>query len=329
MIKHIRVALTALLLLCQQAGFAQNKGGSIVRNLAAKTVTIITADKKITLLIDYSSGCVIRQLIVNGKNTLSPSGIFSGVKTDKDDFTSASNKTKVQVNPTGNAVTIKGISFGDAATGVNETWRFVLDRNKITWDIDRQYNNDSKLQDMAMPKWNFAGLSVWKGGIFDNGGMVWCKYLDKVNDTYGVHTGGVTFWNETSGDGLAINASTDLDHTIAAKYSHSENNEFTFTQLVSEEPMQQRYNLSRFVNRRADVFAPFEVRKGSTTLHLVLQYVNYFAKYSRGKLTGIDAGAVRELMNTTGRYGVVDNNIIGANGWKTNGNACTSHSLPR
>lgn len=51
---------------------------------------------------------------------------------------------------------------------------------------------------------------------------------------------------------------------------------------------------------------------------LEMEYVDYAVAYSRGNLPGIDAEAVRELMNTTGRYGVVDNTIVGANGWTTN-----------
>lgn len=306
------------LICCLQITRGYSISGGIIHNRAAKTITITTADNNLSLLINYSSGCVIKQLNIKGKNTLSPSGIFSGIQTDAATYTSANQTQPVQVSETANSVNIKGISFSDATIGVSETWRFTLNGSKIDWDITREYDHDARLQDMAMPKWHFTNLSVWKGGIFDNGGMVWCKYLKQVDDTYGVHTGGVTFWNAQSGDGLGIASNPDAGFEIAAKYSHSKNNEFTCTQLVTGNPMQQRYHLSRFVNRKADVFAPFEVKKGKVSVHLILQYVDYFKKYSRGNLAGIDAVAVRELMNTTGRYGVVDNNIIGANGWTTN-----------
>lgn len=318
MIRQIKVGLILLLLSGRQVGYTNGLIGGITHNRIAKTVTIVTADKNLSLLIDYSSGCIVKQLNITGKNTLSAAGIYSGIQTNNNSFNSGDRTAVLQVSETANSLSIKGIHFGDAGIGVSETWRFTLSGNKIDWDITREYDHDAKLQDMAMPKWNFANLSVWKGGIFDNGGMVWCKYLNQVNDTYGVHTGGVTFWNAQSGDGLGIVANPEAGYEIAAKYSHSKNNEFTCTQLVTESPMQQRYNLSRFVNRKADVFAPLEVKKGKVTLHLVLQYVDYFKKYSRGNLAGTDADAVRELMNTTGRYGVVDNNIIGANGWTTN-----------
>lgn len=282
----------------------------------AKAVTITTPDKKTSITIDYSNGCIIKQLSLNGKNVLSTSGVYTGIRTSKATFSSGDHNKEITATKSIDGVVLSGISYGDDVISVKEIWDFKLNGNKIIWDITREYNNAATLEEMAFPKWNFADLSVWKGGILDNGGMVWCKYLKQVNDTYGVHTGGVTFWNTDSGDALRITPRTDKK--IAAKYSHSDKNEFTCTQLITDTQLKQRYNLSRFVSQRADVFAPFEVKKGKTTVSFELQYVDYNREYSRGTLPGIDAIAVRELLNTTGRYGVVDNNIIGANGWLTN-----------
>lgn len=318
MTKKILTGVFILLLLLQQVSFSSAIQKNIRHDRTAKTISITAPDKSLSILIDYSSGCIIKQLNIKGNNTLSPSGIYSGVQTKSGTFSSADHLTQVQVIETTNGATLKGINYGDNTIGIKETWSFKLDGNKIAWDITRQYSQDTQLEDMSFPKWNFADLSVWKGGIIDNGGMVWCKYLKQVNDTYGVHTGGVTFWNAKSGNALSINAKTDDGNAIATKYSHSPKNEFTCTQLVTGTPLNQRYNLSRFVGKRANVFAPFEAKEGTVAAHFVLQYVDYFVKYSRGKLSGIDADAVRELLNTTGRYGVVDNNIIGANGWTSN-----------
>ena len=290
----------------------------IKHNVSAKTITITVPDKKTSITIDYSNGCVIKQLSLNGKNTLSPSGVYTGIRTSNATFSSADDNKHIIVTKNTNGITLSGISYGNGVVSVKEIWNFKLNGNKIVWDITRDYDNDANLEDMAFPKWNFTDLSVWKGGIMDNGGMVWCKYLKQVNDTYGVHTGGVTFWNTESGDALRITAKTDKGKEIASKYSHSEKNEFTCTQLITDTQLHQRYDLSRFVSQKADVFAPFEIKKGKVKVSFELQYVDYNHEYSRGTLAGIDAVAVRELLNTTGRYGVVDNNIIGANGWLTN-----------
>lgn len=277
------------------------------------SITITTSDKKLSLTIDHSNGCVIKQLSLNGKNVLSASGIYTGFRTKSGTF-SSSGDIKITKNEAG--IILSGISYGNNDIAVKEIWDFKVNGNKINWVITREYNRNAQLEDMAFPQWNFSDLSVWKGGIIDNGGMIWCKYLKQVNDTYGVHTGGVTFWNAASGDALRISATSD--QAIASKYSHSPQGEFTATHLATAVPLKQRYNLSRYVSQKADVFAPFEVEKGTVKISFELQYVDYNKQYSRGTLPGIDAVSVRELLNTTGRYGVVDNNIIGANGWLTN-----------
>lgn len=297
---------------------ATGKNSGIKHDPVSKTVKIADSNQNLLLLIDYSNGCKITQLDIKGNNTLSSSGIYTGIKTMDKTIYSSINASDIKVTETKESITLSNIAYGGNSIKVNESWIFRLIGDKITWNIQRDYNSSGELDEMAFPQWNFSDLTVWKGGIIDNGGMVWCKYLPGVNDTYGVHTGGVTFWNPDSGNALRIIAGTDKGNSIAAKYSHSDKNEFTYTQFVTNEELGQRHNLNRFVYQNSDVFSPFEVKKGSVSINLELEYIDYFAEYSRGTLPGIDAEAVRELLNTTGRYGVVDNNIVGANGWTTN-----------
>ncbi|WP_421944258.1 hypothetical protein [Pedobacter sp.] len=313
--KFIIFAAISSILLCS---YYQVKANDFVINDAeSKKITITTPDKKLSLIIDYAKGCVVSKLIVNGKQTLSSAGVFSGMSKGLKTFTSAKGARKAIVSQN-NQVTIHGISYGDKELEITESWTFTLKGNAVIWDITREYNQDAILEDNAFPRWNFSNLSEWKGGILDNGGMVWCKYLKNTNDTYGVHTGGVTFWNADTGNGLRISPTIYEGNKIASKFSQNENGNFTFSQIVSKDDLKQRHNLSRFVNGKFDVFAPFKVKKGRVKLSLKLDYVDYFKAYSRGNLPGIDAVSVRELLNTTGRYGVVDNNIIGGNGWLTN-----------
>ena len=284
---------------------------------APKKITISDPGQKLVLQLDYSDGCKITQLKVKGKNVLSESGVYTGFRTRGGSFTSCSGQDGIKVEESGNKILIKNIIYGDHSISVNESWSFDLNGDKIIWNINRKYSNLAKLEEMAFPQWNFADLAVWKGGILDNGGMVWCKYLREVNDTYGVHTGGVTFWNPDTGNALRIKAKSD-GRQLAAKYSQSDKKEFVCTHFVTDEELEPRYNLNRFVHQRSDVFVPFNVQKGDVNMTLEMEYVDYAVAYSRGNLPGIDAEAVRELMNTTGRYGVVDNTIVGANGWTTN-----------
>lgn len=312
----LRIIYTLVLLLCGQVCFAAV--AAISDHPVNKTITISVPDKTLSIVIDYAAGCSIKQLNIKGKNVLSAAGIYTGIRTKNGTFSADKSLGKVTVAESPGEVTISGISYGNAAMSVEEKWHFKLLGQKIIWSIDREYKQEGELEDMAFPGWHFADLSVWKGGILDNGGMVWCKYLKQTGDTYGVHTGGATFWNAESGDGLRIRTSPEGKAEVASKYTHGPGQEFVSTQLVTATPLKQRYQLSRFVSGKEDVFAPFNVKKGITKVTCELQYVDYFAEYSRGTLPGIDVNAVRELMNTTGRYGVVDNNIIGANGWLTN-----------
>ncbi|MEO3405424.1 hypothetical protein AAFN85_16055 [Mucilaginibacter sp. CAU 1740] len=313
-----KLTIAALIIFLLPGILYANTSNGIKYDPVTKTITITVPDKKLSLTIDCASGCIIRRLSVNGRNTLSANGIQTGIQTKNGEYLSGDNNPDIKVTERAGHFVITGIGYGNNTIHVTETWDFELKNNKVYWGITRQYNNAALLEDMAFPKWSFADLSVWKGGILDNGGMVWCKYLRKVNDTYGVHTGGVTFWNDQSGDGLRIKPVLQPGSSVASKYSHSAKNEFTCAQIITDSTLQQRYNLSRFVSQKADVFAPFEVRKGEVTVRYELEYIDYFTKYSRGTLTGIDAKSVRELLNTTGRYGVVDNNIAGGNGWLTN-----------
>ncbi|WP_353195918.1 hypothetical protein [Parapedobacter defluvii] len=304
-----RFSFTVLLLLVT-AGVR----GQVVHDPVGKNIRIITADKQLAISIDYATGCQITALEINNENTLAPTGIFTAIQTTDAYLSSQEQPREIDVSSRSDRVILEGITLG-AAT---ESWQFDVKGDKIIWTISRTYAADLALEDMAMPAWHFADLTTWKGGILDNGGMVWCKYLASPHDTYGVHTGGVTFWNEEKQDGLHIAAYADDGRFIAAKYSQNEQGAFTSTHLVTDTELGQRYHLSRFVHGKADVFAPFEVKRGRTQVTYELSRINYFEVYDRGTLPGIDQTAVRELLNTTGRYGVVDNRIVGANGWITN-----------
>ena len=290
----------------------------IKQNHATKTVMIADNSNNLQILIDYSRGCKISKVNIKGKNTISPLGVYTSIKTETKLFTSLESTVQAKVKAEKNRLEVSNIVFGDEKMGISETWIFTSNGKQITWEILRQYMQNGRLDNMAMPVWNFSDLSIWKGGILNTGGMVWCKYLENKDDTYGVHTDGVTFWEPKSGDGFRVEASSNTGGNIACTFSHSENDEFKFTQYLTPVELGQRYQLSRFVNKKSDVFVPFEVKKGTSNISLTLSYVDYNQEYDRGTLVGIDAIAVRELFNTTGRYGVVDKNIAGGNGWRTN-----------
>lgn len=315
----IRLTIVTIVSLCiHLTAFCEGHANKkIVHNKAQRTIAVTIQDGNMEMLIDYSDGCFIKRLSVKGKNTLSPSGVLTGVKVGNRLYTSRIKSDSPVVQITDNLINISHINYGDSVR-IRETWIFEVEEESITWELRRSYPDSLKVEEVYFPKWNFSDLSVWKGGIIDNGGMVWCKYLKNVDDSYGVHTGGTTYWNEISGHGLSVQGTGLKGAQIASQYSHSPNGEFTCTHLVTNEQLAQRHNLNRFVSGKSNVFAPFKVNKGEISASFTIKYIDYFKLYDRGNLITINAAAVRELFNTTARYGVVDNNIVGGNGWLTN-----------
>ena len=290
----------------------------IKQNNNSKTVDMTDGSGKLAMRLNYSAGCLIDRLIINGKNTLSSSGIFSGIKPKTEIFTSKTANNRPDIKVEGKTLTVKNISIGNTNMQVNEEWRFTPEQSGIKWEITRKYNSEGLIEDLEMPVWNFANLAVWKGGILSNGGMVWCKYLSDKLDAFGIHCCGVTFWNPESGDGLGILSKGDKGKYIASKFFHSADDEFSFAQYLTDSELLPRYKLNRFVKGKTDIFAPVTVKREAVTITLQITYVDYNKEYPTGKLPGIDAQAVREIRNTTARYGVVDQNIMGGNGWTTN-----------
>ncbi|MBI5010518.1 MAG: hypothetical protein HZB98_12930, partial [Bacteroidia bacterium] len=284
---------------------------------AGKKIILSDADGNLQLEVDYSYGCRISQMIVKGRETLSGKGAFTSVKKDASLFTSLQPASIPRVKIRKNNVTVSNIVFGNDLMKVAEVWIFNAYPDNVTWEIRREYMNDGQLESVAIPEWNFVSLDTWKGGILNTGGVVWCRYLKEQDDTYGVHTNGVTFWETESESGLRIDAGP-VSGEVAASFSHAPGKVFRFTQFLSPSELNQRYDLSRFVSKKENVFSPFEIQKSETAIRLRLSYIDYGKEYSRGVLPGFDEISIRELLNTTGRYGVVDKNIIGGNGWVTN-----------
>jgi hypothetical protein len=65
------------------------------------------------------------------------------------------------------------------------------------------------------------------------------------------------------------------------------------------------------------VFAPVKITTGGMSVEYTLQPFAYNIAYDRGDLKGINEASVNEMINTIGRYGVVDENLYGSNGWRT------------
>src|SRR3984957_19802471 len=155
-----------------------------------KVATISDGQGRLMLRLNYDGRCILDQVIVRGREAGSASGVCTGIRVDEKWFTTKNIVTPV-VTANKNRLTVTGISFGRPGEEIHETWRFTVKPDGIVWRITRSYPTNVVLDDAAFPEWYFASLATWTGGLLDNGGVVWSKYLDKTNTTYAGHFGTV------------------------------------------------------------------------------------------------------------------------------------------
>lgn len=275
----------------------------------------------LVLRLNLEGGCKLDRVFVRGRQVLATdSGVYSGIKVSNDWFTTAAMFSPTESKLTRTTVTVSGIRAGGDGVEMDETWSFSVERNRIEWKIQRRYLAGGRLEDSALPAWEFANLSTWTGGMLDNGGVAWNRYLETPNATLGMHAGAVTFWNRDSADALRIGARA-ADSQTALRFSRQPAGTELTVFSVTDAELAPKNNLCRFLANRQDLWAPFTVQPGETTVAYTLEALDYPQEYDRGRFAGLDGASVRELLNTIGRYGVIDRRILGANGWRT-GFAC-------
>ncbi len=96
--------------------------------------------------------------------------------------------------------------------------------------------------------------------------------------TYGVHTNEASFWNSTNNNGLHILVNAPGEQ-VAMKYSRTEDDKLAYSIAVSQKEMLPRYDSGthrrRFIRKKTDVWAPFEVMAGTTTQTIDFSAFNY------------------------------------------------------
>jgi hypothetical protein len=291
--------------------------GTIHLDARQKLITLADGQGRLALRLNYQDRCVLDQVIVRGHEVAAESGVASGIRVDGQWFTSRTMATP-QVAIHKNTVTVTGILFGKPGVEwVRETWQFTVLPDQILWRIIRKYFMETSLEDAAFPEWDFSNMSTWTGGMLDDGGVVWNKYLGTPNATYGAHAGTVTFWNHERRDCLRITPTIPEDHYGTVRFSHLTNNIFSFNYAVSSKELKLKHDQRRFLSNRQDLWAPFQVKAGELTVEFALQALDYNQAYDRGTFQGLDGGNVRELLNSVGRYGVIDKRLVGGNGWRS------------
>jgi hypothetical protein len=291
--------------------------GTINQDAQRKVITLTDGQGQLTLRLNYDHRCVLDQVTVRGRQVIAESGVASGIRVKGRWF----KTTGGIANPDGainkNTLTVNGIAFGPPDSEVHETWQFTVQAEGIVWRITRDYSAMTTLDDAAFPEWDFASMATWTGGMLDNGGVVWNKYLDTPNATYGAHASAVTFWNRDQHDCLRITPSLANNQKGSVRFSHQTNDLFSFNFVVSNEELKPKHDLCRYLSDKQDLWAPFQTTAGAVTAEFTLQALDYDGAYDRGTFPGLDGGNIRELLNTVARYGVIDRNLVGGNGWRS------------
>jgi len=290
--------------------------GTIQIDQAQKLVTLADGQGDLGLRLSYDGRCILDQVIVRGHQVAADSGVYTGVRENGQWFTTRDLATPV-VSTRKNTLSVAGITFGPQGSEIHETWQFTVEPDQIIWHINRRYPKDALLDDAAFPEWNFGSLSTWTGGLLDDGGVVLDKYLESPNTTYGAHFGTVTLWNSESGDCLRIIPRLPKGQYGSGRFSHQTNGVLSFNYVVSDESAKPKQSLARFLPNRQDLWAPFKVKRSEVNVELALKPLDYAGSYDRGKLSGLDAAKVGELLNTVARYGVIDQHLVGGNGWRS------------
>lgn len=305
------------LLILSMSVFSQ-KTSLIVLNKSKKVITLSDSSRNLALQLNYSSGCVLDKITVKGIEVTGNGNIvYSGIRFGDKSFTSQKCSTLPVITIASNTVNISSLKFGDASNAVEEEWQFKINKNDIQWRINRHYLNKGTIDENYLPCWQFNSMQTWDGSMLDNGGVAWCRFLDKAGTSYGTHASALTFWNRLNNACFKITPGNDPKTFMSAIFSHLQNNVLSVIQSSSAEELDTKYGLRRFITTGQDVFAPVKINKSYISVTYTLQALSYNETYVRGVLKGIKEKSVNEMLNTIGRYGVVDKNLYGSNGWRT------------
>jgi Bacterial alpha-L-rhamnosidase 6 hairpin glycosidase domain len=290
----------------------------------AKTATVSSADETLSLHLRFDDRCLVDQLSIFGRQVVAPqTGACTAVKVNDAWHTTRAGIASPQVKHDGPTLRLTDIHFGPPDFPVTEEWLFAVADDHIDWTITRTYHASGQLQDTYFPGFDFLDMATWTGGILDTGGVAWTKYLDTPQATYSSHSGSVIFWNKDTEDCLKVAASpAPPAQDLTARFSRHPSNIFSASFWPSDTPLVPGHGLARFLADRQDVWrpAPISVDRAhplTITNTVTLTARRYDEVSNLGTLVGIDGDAVRELLNTIGRYGVIDRGLSGSNGWRS------------
>ncbi len=307
----VAIMLSATGLLAQQRPVVSN-------DPVSGRVTLATADGGLAVLLSYKGGCSLRELKVRERGVRKGGSVAStGIQVGDRIYSSEVSESQPVIKISDNLIIVDSIRFGGHEMPVSEKWTFTVTGNAIRWDIERRYEKDGMVDDILFPCWEFDSMKNWDGAMLDNGGVAWNRFLANPGESYGTQAGSLVLWNRVNNNCLNIKMDDQPLMNRVATFSHRENGVYSIRQASSPAPVPTLHGMYRFRGRGEKIYGPFRVEKGTVSSSFTMIPAAYDVQYDRGMLKGIDEGAVNEMFNTIGRYGVVDRNLYGSNGWRT------------
>lgn len=281
-------------------------------------VSIHSGEGRLMFRLKYTDGCYFDRVEVSGKQVIdSEKGISSAIKVDGQWYSSRDKSTTPQVRVDGNTVTVEHIQYGSEDFQVEESWQLTAIEDAVEWRIRRQTKGVGVLEDAASAEWVFSDMNMWTGAILDNGCVAWNRLLESKNMTFGSHAGKVLFWNKRDDRCLEIDPIGIGAQHMATRFSHNSDDTHSFVHTLSDSVLETRVNLSRFLPDSQVVWKPFGINNETKMVTYHISAPSYLSRYDLGDFNGVDEVAVREILNTITRYGVIDSKLCGANGWRT------------
>ena len=290
----------------------------IIQEKDNKLITLSDDNGNLLIRLNYNNGCAVDKMLVNGKEVISNGNMaFTGISVNDQILSSQESLTAPRISIKNNTVKVSDIKYGDQSVSVEEEWTFIVNGSDIQWQINREYLTDGIIDKNYFPCWQFNSMETWDGAMLDNGGVEWNRFLREPGETYGTNASALTFWNRIDNTGLRITPCEDQNIFRASTFTHKENAVYSVVQVSSFNEISARYGLRRFLITGQNVFNPDIVKRSHISINNKLEVFAYDREYDRGMLKGINEGSVIEMLNTIGRYGVVDKYLYGSNGWRT------------
>lgn len=313
MLRQLQFIFSRMALVLLFSQFALDAKAAILVDAQKKQVIMADAASNLVLRLNYAGKCVLDEVKVGGRDVIaSDLGVCSSIADGGRRFTTRTNLSSPQLKTSGNQVTVRGIRFGG---GFSEEWHFDVEDDRIIWRVNRTYSRDGTLEETGFPEWSFHDLSTWTGALLGDGGVAWFKLFDQPNAAYGVHDGRTVFWNKNEREGLSITAYSSTGGKVSTRFARQLDGVLTVDYCASEKERQPKHGLSRFRHKEQDVWQPFAVRHGQSSMTLTLAAFDRERAFRRGTFPGVDGAAVGEMARTIARIGVVDEDIIGSNGY--------------